>query len=40
MYLSVPLPKMRGLDLTDCIEQFAKEEYLEGDNSWYKFNVI
>jgi len=39
MYLSVPLPPSGGgkLTLRQCIEEFMKEEVLDGDNLWRCF---
>lgn len=40
MYLSVPIPKGRTKDpndaptLEECVEEFTKEEILDGENRW------
>ena len=37
MFLSVPIPKLRGNrepTLEECVEEFTKEEILDGENKW------
>jgi ubiquitin C-terminal hydrolase len=37
MFLSVPIPQFDDNDpptLEECVEEFTKEEILEGENKW------
>ena len=34
--LDLPIPNKKGtITLHDCLEEYCKEEYLTGNNSWY-----
>jgi len=38
MYLSVPMPDKKsssGINISDCLMEFSKEEFLEKENSWW-----
>lgn len=35
MYLSLPIPDRDEVSLMDCVNEYLKEETLDGENQWF-----